>query len=267
MSEANTPDGANQKPVLPLFYRTPEALHAERHAKLRLAAGPDFRFAGDTNSVPIMASEFAQAARFYPVVFAGEPAMPAVVLGLQQNNLFVDGKGVWEQDRSYIPAYVRRYPFTFIAQPGNGGFMLGLDMDCTRLLRDGKAYKTAQPLFEDGKPTTLTQEALRFCGALQNDHLVTRAFAAALVEQNLLIDQQAQGSLPDGKPILLGGFRIVDAQRFQELPDAVVVDWHKRGWLGLVHAHLASLACWTELLARAGKSVSIHAAANGRAPH
>jgi hypothetical protein len=35
-----------------------------------------------------------------------------------------------------------------------------------------------------------------------------------------------------GKPIHLSGFRIVDAKRFLELPEAVVLDWHKKGWRG-----------------------------------
>jgi len=67
--------------------------------------------------VPLLASEFFEAAREYPIVFArGEAGpVPAALLGLREaENLYVDNAGKW--DARYIPAFVRRYPFV----PGKG---------------------------------------------------------------------------------------------------------------------------------------------------
>lgn len=245
-SEALPPPGA-----LPLFYKNPEPLRADLHAGLRLSTAPDFRFTADTNAVPIMASEFSAAARFYPIVFAGEPLMPAAVLGLQSENLFVSRDGVWAAPPVYIPAYVRRYPFTFIQQDDN--FILGLDMACARLVRGGTDYQTAQPLFVDGgQPSPLTQEGLRFCSALQVDHTATLEFAAALKAQDLLVEQNAQAVSEHGRQYRVQGFSVVDAAKFQALPDTLVLDWHRKGWLALIHAHLASLQAWQDLVGRAG---------------
>lgn len=237
-------------PALPLFYRQPEPMRADRHGRLRLVMKPDFRFAARTNAVPIMVSEFALASRFYPIVFAGQHCMPVAVLGIDGTNLFVDSDGLWQDRRTYIPAYVRRYPFTFITQPGQQAYALGLDMACERLVSEASDDRIAQPLFADGKPTMLTEEALRFCGALQTDHATTRAFTAALEAADLLTDRQARAALPDGRRFDLQGFRIVDGERYQKLADATLVDWHRKSWLALVHAHLASQACWQELLER-----------------
>jgi len=245
-SDAKT-NGATQG-ALPLFYEKPEPLMADRHQALRLVAKPDFRFAAKTNSSPIMASEFLAAGRHYPIVFAGEPLMPMAVLGFERVNLFVDEKGLWQDGRTYIPAYVRRYPFTFIA--GQDVFILGIDMACERLVSGPADDKASQPLFADGKPTGLMEEALRFCGALQADHVATRAFVAALEEQELLTDYHARAQLPGGRNFDLRGFRVVDSRRFQKIGDNVLADWHKRGWLALVYAHLASQACWQDLLDR-----------------
>jgi hypothetical protein len=52
----------------------------------------------------------------------------------------------------------------------------------------------------------------------------------------------------------LGGFQVVDQARFTALPDTVVLDWHRKGWLALVHFHLASLERFVDLLAREGAS-------------
>jgi hypothetical protein len=251
MSSDTMPAEASAPASLPLFYKNPEPLRADLHAPLRLSVEPDFRFAADTNAVPIMAGEFIAAGRFYPIVFAGDPVMPAAVLGLETRNLFVADNGAWAGAPVYIPAYVRRYPFTFIQQDSN--FILGIDLACSRLLQGGKDYKNAQPLFvDDGQPSPLIQESLRFCSALQADHMVTREFAAALKAQNLLIEQNAQAVSEHGRQYRVQGFSVVDAARFQALPDTTLLEWHRKGWLALVHAHLASLLAWKDLVGRVG---------------
>src|SRR3546814_5845522 len=95
----------------PLFYKALQPLHSTVHADWRLKAG-DVSFAAETPFLPIVASEIVAAARSYPVLFAGDTAQPMVVLGLEPTNLFVED-GRWASD-CYIPAYVRRYPFTFV---------------------------------------------------------------------------------------------------------------------------------------------------------
>lgn len=233
---------------LPLFYKEPQALMATVHGDLHLKAEQDFRFAARTNAVPIMAAEFVEAQHSYPIVFVGDPAHPATVLGLEADNLFVDAAGAWVADR-YIPAYVRRYPFVFIESTDKSQYALGIDAASDRLTSNCNAGLGLQPLFSGGQPTQLTQDALRFSAALQSSQVATRAFCEALIEQDLLIDQQAHGALPSGKPFNVQGFRIIDAAKVQTLSDDVVLDWHRKGWLALVHFHLASLQRWRDLLA------------------
>jgi hypothetical protein len=234
-----------QKPAQASFYGKLEALHPERHGDLRLKPGADFRFARNANAIPITDVEFAAASRFHPIVFTPDQAVPMVTLGLQQENLFVGDEGSWNTTPSYVPAYLRRYPFIFIE---NGDqFVLGVDRECDRVT---DAQGEGEPLFVDGKPSAFTRDVLNFTAQLHNQHLSTRAFGAALIEQKLLIDRQAQASLPDGRRFNVAGFQIVDAQKFQALPDAVVTEWHKKGWLGLVHFHLASLERFHDLMGK-----------------
>jgi len=227
-----------------LFYQCPEALTPAQHGTLQLKKEGDFGFARLSNSVAITSTEFVAAMRSYPIVFATQGAHPLAVLGLEQTNLFVEENGHWRAGH-YVPAYMRRYPFVFIAHPDGKQFVLGIDRACKRLTEKSE---NALPLFEDGKPALVTQEALRFCGAFQTDHGFTMAFAQALEEQKLLIDNQAQAQLPGGRMVNLQGFRVMDRQKFASLPEAVVVDWHRKGWLALVHYHLASLERFTALL-------------------
>lgn len=67
------------------------------------------------NALPISMVEFPLVARDYPIVFvtadSGKSYAVFAVLGLEtQSNLFLMSDNTWDR-RSYLPAYVRRYPF------------------------------------------------------------------------------------------------------------------------------------------------------------
>lgn len=241
-SPSETSDG--NTPNLPLFYRHPQPLSSSVHGEWRLQGG-DASFAADTPYVPIVVGELIAAARCYPIVFAAGDAQPVAVLGLQRRNLFVkDGR--WEAD-GYVPAYVRRYPFGFIANGKPDEFVLAIDAGSKRVV---KSADEGRPFFEDGKPTELARQALAFCDAFQSDAKATRVFAEALKEQDLLIDQRVDATLPDGHKLGLEGFQIVDREKFAKLPDEVLPAWHRNGYLAWVQFHLASLDRFSGLLNR-----------------
>lgn len=248
-------------PAYPLFYKDPAVLRKEDHGDLRLVPTPDYAFAKDTNSVLVTASEFTQAARFYPIVFVGEQPLPATVLGLTTFNLFVDGEGRWDAARPYKPAYIQRYPFVAVSIPGAPAPSLGIDLACERLVTEGKAYKTALPLFAQGKPAQLARDAANFCFEWNRDFQATTVFCQALLEHGLLIDQQLAATLPGGKRYNTTGFKIVDTRKFHALPEAVLVEWHRKGFLALVYAHLASQLCWNDLAKKMGSQNSSEQAA------
>ena len=48
------------------------------------------------------------------------------------------------------------------------------------------------------------------------------------------------------------GFKTIDMRKFHGLPEAVLVEWHRKGFLALVYAHLASHLCWNDLARKTG---------------
>lgn len=230
---------------LPLFYRAPEPVSAVRQADWRLRSG-DYRFAADTAYVPVVIGEFVAIARHYPILFAaGEAPAPVALLGVEQANLFVT-EGAWAE-QVHIPAYVRRYPFGYVSTGENDHFALALDTASDRIVRSGDE---GQPLFMGGEPSDLTRQALAFCEAFRLDAEATREFCEALVRTELLVERRADVTLPDGAKFGIQGFMVVDGERFAKLDVATVVNWQHRGWLALVHHHLASLDHFQALLAR-----------------
>ena len=134
---------------MPLFYRKIAVLEASRCAGKSLKTNIGFDFARATNVVMLNAAEFEQAARVYPIVFASSPNPAALaLLGVREaENLFVDANGDWRPN-TYIPAYVRRYPFIFHRTEDGQQFTLCID-EASGALEDG----AERPLFADGAPT------------------------------------------------------------------------------------------------------------------
>lgn len=234
--------------TLPLFYKNPRPLNTDRDASLSLAQHPDYRFAANSNAVPLLASEFAAACKNYPIVFAmADVAQPLALLGLRNSeNLFVDVEGQWAANH-HVPAYVRRYPFIFLESSDKQQFTLCIDED-SPLINAG----TTNPFFKSGEPTELTKKALDFCGIFQSEHTYTQEFAKAIEAADLLIENRADMTLRSGEKLSMAGFRVIDEQRFNKLPDETFLKWRERGWLHLVYCHLISTSNWGPLIDRGG---------------
>jgi hypothetical protein len=235
--------------ALPLFYKQPRPLDANTHRNSRLKDNANFGFARGANSVPLNGIEFNIAQRHYPIVFTGTgKPFPAAVLGLRvDENLFVGEDGRWVEG-IYVPAYVRRYPFVFIEAPEDK-LILAIDEGSGLLVEDGP-----HKLFDEaGKPTPLVNGALQFCGAYQANFKATLEFMDALVQQDLLVDNRANAVLAGGERLTLGGFKVIDEEKFKTLPADVLKTWRDQGWLGWVYAHFFSLTGWNSLAAVAGK--------------
>lgn len=237
--ETQMPDGGEASPALPLFYSNPHALTVERHGEKAISSTADYAFAQETNSVPLTAMEFSRAVRDFPIVFsAADPVMPVAILGLRgSKNQFVADDGVWKAG-TYIPAYVRRYPFILMESTDKLQYTLCIDEVPSHFGDEGNK------LFENGEPAEISKKALEFCSAYQGQHAFTLEFTALLEKYSLLVDNKASITLTSGETLSLGGFRVIDEEKFTALPDDVFLEWRQRGWIPLVYCHLLSMGNW-----------------------
>ncbi|MBI1206932.1 MAG: peptidase [Azospirillum sp.] len=230
---------------LPLFYRAPVALRFETHAYFKVRTITDYRFAQGTNSIPLAIEEFMLAARDYPVLFAsGTDPVPIALVGLgEHRNLFVDAAtGAW-QAGTYLPAYVRRYPFVLQTTPQPERFIVCVEH--AELIETGEGI----PLFNaDGQLTPEAAQRVDFCRAFMAQGTLTQEFSTAVRNSGILEAHTATIETPDRKRLQLTGFEVVNRERFASLPDETILAWHKNGWLGLIHAHFASTVNWQKLV-------------------
>lgn len=234
----------NQKEqVLPLFYKNPQAITFEHHGKLGLTARQNYLFAQKANSIPLVTSEYAVAAKHYPIVFIKDEVKTSLVItGFRDGeNVFVNDNGEWAKDQ-YIPGYVNRYPFIFLEDEANDQLVLCMDVDAEIV-----STTAENALFEDSKPTEFAENALKTCTEYQSYLNATREFVSALIEQDLLVENQAELTAPDGKALRLTGFCVIDETKFKELSDETILNWHNKGWLYLAYAHFISMSNWARI--------------------
>ncbi len=233
----------------PLFYRRPVALSPILHVDLALEADGTCGFARATNSIPLNAVEFGFAVRHFPIVFTVDsPTIPVAIVGTsKQRNLFVDDTGHWLEG-VYLPAWVRRYPFIFLEQPGSDEFILGIDEAATVLKRGGE-----NRLFRSGKPTPVLERAVALCSEYQSAIAATRAFCKALEDEGLLVEKEAGLEMTGGRSFRLTGFRVVDGKLLDKLDSKTFLRFRRRGWLVPIYLHLASVANWAILVDLAAK--------------
>ncbi|RCS31360.1 multidrug transporter [Rhodanobacter denitrificans] len=231
-----------------LFYERPVPLNRNDHKNLRMKAVPNVKFAMNAHSVPLTGVEFGIAARDLLILFAGTgvaDAGPIALLGLRQNeNLYVDANGQWAPD-TYIPAFVRRYPFVLAEKPaGQDGddFTVFLDEQY-----EGFSDSEGQRLFqEDGTDSELLTNAVGFLGEFQQNVARTKWFMEQLVKHDLLearnVQLQKEGKDgQQGRSINLNGLFVINEQKLRELDEKTTQEFLREGVLGWVYAHLLSL--------------------------
>ena len=237
----------------PSLYRRPVPLDPAQHRARRIAPLADFSIARALHAVYVTATEFPQAALEFPLVFvdtgrhdgAGRPLMsPVALLGLVQGeNLHVEGSR-WQA--RYIPAYIRRYPFSTATMPGAGPVNVLVD-DAW----EGFSESAGEALFEaDDRPAPALRRAIDFLERFELEAERTRAFCERVVALGLLKGMKADATLPDGRTLSVDGFHAIDEDKLHALPDRTVVELYRSGLLMLMQVHLLSLANIRHLVSR-----------------
>ncbi|WP_426102139.1 SapC family protein [Massilia sp. TSP1-1-2] len=224
------------------FYQRPAALNRKHHRNLKLDTGKsNYLFAAHTNSLLLASTELIDAAASYPLVFVGNDGGPytlAAMVGLNNaENLFVDAAGKWDAG-SYVPAFVRRYPFVLSGGGGDGEPEMTV---CIDEAFAGLNEAAGQPLFDtQGKETPLLAAAIDFLQHFHAEMLNTNAFAERLSTLGLLTARSFE-VLRNGNKLVVEGVVIIDAEKLATLDDATVLAMVRSGDMALAHAHLLSL--------------------------
>lgn len=237
-----------------LLYEKLTPVNREQHKSLRVKSGSKhLEFARELNSMLLATTELPLAALDYPCVFvnSGDQHTLVAVVGLRdKDNLFLDDAGRWEPG-TYVPAFVRRYPFVLAEQKGGEELTV-----CVDEAFDGLNTTEGEALFDaNGQDTPYLQQLQQFLLDFHNDMQRTANFAKRLVELGLLVDRNIDFKLGDQR-LNLNGFKVVDEDKLRALKPEVIQELFQSGALGFIHAHLLSLNNVNKLGARMSRKLA-----------
>jgi hypothetical protein len=209
-------------------------LNNQTHRNLRIKAGASAVHGDNQRFVQVPINEVPSLVVHYPLLFSKDSETGAFFLGAmlgfdQGENLFLseDGKG---QD-SYRPLNLQRMPFYV------SGSDLAIDLDHSRV-----STSEGEPLFkDDGEPTPYLQGVVSAFRELRPGFEMTKVFIETLMKHKLIESVVVDVAFDDGTKRQLNGLYTIDRTVLKDLPDAVVVDLFRRGYLGLIYAMIASL--------------------------
>jgi hypothetical protein len=208
------------------------------------------QFSIGLHAVPLVASEFSVALRDYPIVFLRRPQDGAfeamAILGIHEGqNMFVMPDGRWDR-RTYIPAYIRRYPFSMTAASAGGAErMVCVD---PQALSDNGA-----PLFDAaGTPLPLWTEIRSLLNEYEDELARTRQLSATLQQLGVLAPFSLHADLASGFSLSLDGLHRVDRAKLAALDLQALRGLIAGAEMDWIYAHLMAQDNFLRLLARRG---------------
>jgi len=238
-------------------------VNKDLHANKRVKEITSFTFASKFHVAYITRQEFTRAASIFPIVFLEDKQKdefrPVVLLGLKPGvNVFVDADGKWQA--SYIPAVIRRYPFTLTPGGADGQFIVCIDEDSSLVSETEGAA-----LFDiSGTPTQVIDNVKRYLSELQQMEVSTHEFCTFLAKHNMFTPLNLRVRETSGEKNIAGCY-VINEERLNNLSDELFLDIKNKRYLPAIYAHLISLA-QTERLVKLQEDTAAKTSAAENAP-
>ncbi|WP_297322913.1 SapC family protein [uncultured Bartonella sp.] len=235
-----------------LFYKNIVPISRETHKKLKFSAPANAAFAANTHWVPLAGEEFYLAALSYPILFMGNETpdgkigyTAVALLGLANNeNDYLDHDNKWRAD-TYIPAFVRRYPFVLAGTPDQKELTVCFDSDSGMF----NEVEGIDLFNSDDSVSPFLENRINFLNNFKTGMEQTEKFLETIEKMGLLKKQSIDIRAQTGQSARLENFWMIDTEKLDKLPGDQLAKLNKRGFLGWIFAQLMSMNNLTNLMA------------------
>lgn len=220
-------------------------------ARVRMPTGTLPEVFVSTNAIPLSYAEIALASRDYPIAFVsgdGERSFLAMaILGLEaKQNLFVNENGAWDPN-TYVPAYVRRYPFC-MARVTADGKEQAERIACVEKSAVGEEGDALYDEKGQALPAWETTKNLLF--EFEADLTRTEEMCGTLQSLGLFEPFTVQAVPKGGTPLAMTGVHRIAEQKLAEVSSKDLKKLMQKGVLARVYAHILSQLNFQRLLDR-----------------
>ncbi|MBF7072439.1 SapC family protein [Glaciecola sp. MH2013] len=226
------------------------ALSADLHKNKKVKEIANYAHAKDFHLASISVDEFGLASANYPIVFVrnDDKSISAVALmGLApKQNLFIDSTFNWLVP--YVPAIIRRYPFSFVKVSAESSDMALCVNDTNAVLNDSEGLN----LFNsDGTPSSHLTKVQKFLSHMHNMQHHSQTLFELLDNEGLFTDKALEYQ-DKGETKSMGGFMVVDYEKLRSLSDEKYLKLRSiDSALECIHIHMGSLNQVQNLVHRA----------------
>ncbi len=222
-------------------------LNNRKHLSLRVKEQVNFSFTKNCNAAILTTAEFEKASKIYPVLFVrdGDDIVPCALFGIEQGqNLFLKWNHQW--DASYIPASIRRYPFSLVkvVHEQKKDHIVCIDEASPLTGKQGE-YSLFQ---KNGKQSQYLREKIQFLQEYQVEYEHTQQFVNALRKLELLEPMSANISLVNGETLSITGFYTIDKNKFRNLNKEHYFELIQNDDMKLIYEHFSSLDNFASLI-------------------
>ena len=208
-------------------------LNKDTHRLLKVDGRPAATYGDNQRFAHVIVNEFPWLVVHYPILFSKDANTGqfycGAMLGFDEGeNLFLNA---WRELEFYRPLSLQRIPF--YAQ----GSELAIDLDHPRVGAEG-----GKPLFDElGQPTKYLQSIMLAFQDLKPGIETTKLFIARLLELKLIEPMEIQVGFDDGTQRNCVDLYTINQEVLSRLPDELVVELFRRGYMRLIHLMIASL--------------------------
>lgn len=228
-----------------------QLLNNVTHKNLKVITERSALYGDNVATVLTFPAEFRSVQGSFPICFCKDSSTEefhsAVVFGFEDNeNLFLDGDA-WTA--TYVPLMLERQPF-LIGQPEDNAdesqLLLHIDMDSPRVSNDeGKSV-----FLEFGGNSPFLQHISSVMRTIYEGRKQSRHFIDMLVRHELIEAFTLNIPLDDGSNNQLLGFYTIAEEKLNGLPDQIIIDLMRNGYLQAIYMVIASFSNFRDLIAR-----------------
>ncbi|MFT2091340.1 SapC family protein [Paraglaciecola sp. 2405UD69-4] len=204
------------------------------HGQLKVNPPKDFTVAKEQNLIPVVVTEFANAATSYPIVLLYDKGLKryrSVVLTsiFTGENLYYRPQQ-WEA--IYIPKVILNYPFAIGLHPSeNDKLTVHIDVK-SELVNNNIGL----PLFEMGAESQYFKNVQERLGNLYHAELLTGEFLVQLSQDKLITPMQINLAFTNGDKKKIVDMFTIDQQKLSELPSDKIAEYQQRGYLAPLYS-------------------------------